>query len=340
MHKIYSTNQSENPAWWPWPRKNNAADKEAENMTWHKMETAEGSRRYALYVPDVPNPKGPHLVLMLHGCFQSPFDFAKGTKLNSYAKELGFYVLYPEQTEFDNPWKCWNWFLPKNQRADLGETFIISQMVKKVQSDFAILPQRTFVLGMSGGGSQALNMINCHREIFKGVVVHSGTEFAGAETELEAHELLKGSFRADLNKTAQAAADCSLDKKKKSPYLMISIHGGKDSMVQPQNQKRVIEQYLLVQDYIDDHKKNDSFKWQRQTEYFKPESDRLFDFEVHSYTGSKNQVYGLEVFVPRLGHAFSGGEASSAFYEPRSYLIVHTILNLFLKANLPDPSWP
>ena len=47
---------------------------------------------------------------MLHGCTQSPDDFAAGTRMNAAAEEQTCFVLYPEQTVSANHSKCWNWF--------------------------------------------------------------------------------------------------------------------------------------------------------------------------------------------------------------------------------------
>ena len=50
-----------------------------------------GSRGYKLYVPSSYNSKPLPLIIMLHGCTQSPDDFAAGTRMNELAEEYGFW---------------------------------------------------------------------------------------------------------------------------------------------------------------------------------------------------------------------------------------------------------
>ncbi len=48
------------------------------------------------------------LVVMLHGCTQSPDDFAAGTRMNFIAEEQTCFVVYPAQRSEANQAKCWN----------------------------------------------------------------------------------------------------------------------------------------------------------------------------------------------------------------------------------------
>ena len=82
---------------------------------------AAGSRPYKLYVPSTFTGEALPLVVMLHGCTQSPDDFAAGTRMNELAEEFGFFVAYPGQTQAANMQKCWNWFNAADQQRDQGE---------------------------------------------------------------------------------------------------------------------------------------------------------------------------------------------------------------------------
>ena len=64
---------------------------------------AAGSRTYKLFIPSRSQGQPLPLVVMLHGCTQSPDDFAAGTRMNFLAEEQNCFVVYPEQPERSQP---------------------------------------------------------------------------------------------------------------------------------------------------------------------------------------------------------------------------------------------
>ncbi|WP_376794066.1 alpha/beta hydrolase family esterase [Thermogemmatispora sp.] len=95
------------------------------------------------------------LIAILHGCTQTPSDFAGSTQASALADQQQFIVVYPKQTSSYNSPSCWNWFLPGNQVRGYGEPAIIAgivQSVKRNKAQWDIGPQRVYVADLSPGG--------------------------------------------------------------------------------------------------------------------------------------------------------------------------------------------
>ena len=98
------------------------------------------------------------LVVMLHGCDQSPDDFAAGTQMNAMAEEQCFLVAYPAQTQSANFSKCWNWHCAAEQRRDFGEPSLIAGITRQIMEEFPVQAGCVYVAGLSAGGAAAAVM--------------------------------------------------------------------------------------------------------------------------------------------------------------------------------------
>lgn len=144
---------------------------------------AAGTRAYKVFVPGAPPPTAMPLVVMLHGCTQDADDFAVGTRMNVQAERHGVVVVYPEQARQANASRCWNWFLPGDQRRDGGEPSIIADIARTVMASASVDPARVHVAGMSAGGAMAAILGAVYPDVFAAVGVHSGLAH-GAATDL------------------------------------------------------------------------------------------------------------------------------------------------------------
>ncbi len=132
--------------------------------------SSQGQRFFKLYVPARPFAEPRSLLIMLHGCTQTPEDFAAGTRMNELAEQNGFIVAYPAQPKSANPSACWNWFNPQNQTRGMGEAAVIVAQAQSLIAEFGIDPRRVFVAGMSAGGAMAAIMAAIYPDAFSALV--------------------------------------------------------------------------------------------------------------------------------------------------------------------------
>ncbi len=145
-------------------------------------ESAFGTRCYKMYVPAAakvavaPLP----LLVMLHGCGQSPQDFASGIGMNALAEEFGFLVLYPAQARRAQVNRCWSWFKRSDQARGAGEPALIASLTRHILAKHAIDPARVYVGGLSAGAAAALILGVGYADIFAAVGAHSGLPIGAA----------------------------------------------------------------------------------------------------------------------------------------------------------------
>ena len=184
---------------------------------------AHGSRRVRVYVPAAAERRG--LVLMLHGCTQTPEDFAVGTGMNRVAEAEGLVVVYPEQTRAENSMACWNWFRPGDQNRGSGEPALLAGLAQALAQAHGIPADTVFVAGLSAGGAMAAVLAGTYPEVFAAAGVHSGLAHRSAGDVLSAFAAMRGD--GGTAPTGEAAA------------RVIVFQGSADATVHPSNAGRV-----------------------------------------------------------------------------------------------------
>lgn len=267
-----------------------------------------GARRYKIFKPGLAtaSPKPPPLLIMLHGCGQTPDDFATGTRMNALAKEHGLIVVYPAQPLDAHPNRCWSWFQRGNQGRGAGEPALLASLTRKILQAHGADPARVYVAGLSAGASMALIMTHAYPELFAAVGVHSGLP-AGA-----AH---------DHASAVMAMQRGNPGWRLKHPMPTIVFHGSLDGVVNPRNGRltaiRAREPYASL----------------RGTETAgQAPGGRVWRKTVHRVGSGRPLVEHWSVTAS--GHAWSGGSPRGRFTDPKGPDASREMIRFFLRHSL------
>lgn len=271
---------------------------------------AAGSRAYKLYVPSGYNGQALPLVVMLHGCTQSPDDFAAGTRMNSLAEEQTFLVAYPAQAQSANVSKCWNWFSAADQRRGQGEPSLIAGITRQIIRDFPIDPGRVYIAGLSAGGAAAANMGSTYPDLYAAIGVHSGLA-SGAASDLPS------AFAAMRQGRSSAVEGSRRHGGSQGAVPTIVFHGDRDTTVSPINGDQVIAQSKAAADLPATVSRGEApggIKYTRTVQADESGRPMLEQWVLHG-----------------AGHAWSGGSAAGSYTEPRGPDASREMMRFFLQ---------
>ncbi|MEO6517416.1 MAG: PHB depolymerase family esterase, partial [Pseudoxanthomonas sp.] len=266
----------------------------------HSFSNEAGTRRYKVYVPacyDAQAQDRYPLLLMLHGCTQSPDDFAAGTRMNALADQHGFLVAYPAQSANANGSKCWNWFRPGDQGRATGEPALLAGLTQQLIRQYAVDPQRVFVAGLSAGAAMAVILGATYPDLYAAVGAHSGLPYRAARD-------MGSAFAAMGGNPAPPDAGTGTDTQAAAVVPLIVFHGDADSTVAPANGQALVKQAVAA-----------AGKSLPQTQ-----SERVGG----NGRSATRSVYTTALGKPLVeywqihgaGHAWSGGSTAGSYTDP------------------------
>lgn len=259
----------------------------------HSFTCTAGRRDYRLFIP-APAPDGPNgVIVMLHGCTQTPEDFATGTNMNAVAQEHNLLVVYPGQANSHNASACWNWFNPADQRRGAGEPAILAGIAQEVAAQHGITARRTFVAGLSAGGAMAAVMGEAYPEVFAAIGVHSGIPTGTANDVLSAFAAMRGDGGAGATGRTQGAT---------ARPRMIIFHGSADKTVHPRNADHIFAQAVggIAAGAATEQGTQGGRSYARKT--------------VTAQDGTQTAALWL---IDGAGHAWSGGNPGGSYADAR-----------------------
>jgi poly(hydroxyalkanoate) depolymerase family esterase len=269
-----------------------------------------GGRAYRLYVPagylhTTPLP----LVVMLHGCDQSPDDFAAGTRMNDLADARHFLVAYPEQPSSAQALRCWRWYEPANQARGSGEPASLAAVVVDVQAGFRVDDRRVYAAGMSAGGAMSVILGATYPDVFAAIAVHSGVEYAAAASSGGSYGALGG---GGPSPTTQGDAAYAAMGKFAREVPTLAIHGDADGIVDPKNGAQVVAQWVRTNDRASDGVANGTVPTTATATSSGSAAGKTFDHAA--YVDRDTGAIAVESYVVHgLGHAWSGGDPAASY---------------------------
>jgi poly(hydroxyalkanoate) depolymerase family esterase len=257
---------------------------------------AAGSRAYKLYIPSGYTGQAVPLVVMLHGCTQSPDDFAAGTRMNELAEEQTFLVAYPAQTQAANMSKCWNWFSAGDQQRDQGEPSLIAGITREIMQDFSVEHGRVYIAGLSAGGAAAAIMGATYPDLYAAVGVHSGLA-CGAASDMPS------AFAAMKQGGSVATKSRSRQSRSARAVPTIVFHGDRDTTVNPINGDQVVAQARASADL--------------ETTMNRGQSTGGMSYTCTRHSDASGRGMLEQWVLHGAGHAWSGGSSVGSYTDAR-----------------------
>jgi poly(hydroxyalkanoate) depolymerase family esterase len=268
-----------------------------------------GSRAYRLFIPSRYQGQPLPLVVMLHGCTQSPDDFAAGTRMNFIAEEQNCFVVYPAQPSQANQAKCWNWFRATDQQRGRGEPSLIAGITRQIMDDYSVDRKRVYVGGLSAGAAAAAIMGATYNDLYAAIGMHSGLA-CGVATDLP----------SALVAMRQGGSNHRVVSGDGSPVPTIVFHGDRDTTVHPNNGDQILE------------RSERTTSTQKKVQRGQVPGGHAYTRTILCDASGRTMLEHWNIHG--AGHAWSGGSPAGSYTDPRGPDATREMLRFFLEHSL------
>lgn len=283
------------------------------------FKSSQGTHDYRLYIPSTyeqalkKDARLP-LVVMLHGCTQSPEDFAVGTRMNELAEEHQCLIVYPSQPTSANMNRCWNWFKPTDQQQGQGEPAWLAALTQTIIKDYAVDSSRVYIAGLSAGAAMAVIMAETYPNLYAAVGVHSGLAYRSA---------------SDLPSAMMAMRQGGLATPKSignhNFVPIIVFHGDQDHTVSIRNGGQIVEE---AKERLQAQKTDLNIQQHKQCS---EQNCRSTQLQICDTSGVSQLEYWK---IHGAGHSWAGGSSAGSYTDPKGPDASKEMLRFFLNHSL------
>jgi poly(hydroxyalkanoate) depolymerase family esterase len=270
---------------------------------------AYGTRAYKLYIPSGYSGQTLALLIMLHGCYQHPDDFAAGTRMNTLAETGAFLVVYPGQPASANISRCWNWFRREDQQRGAGEPALLAGLTRQIMATYHVDARRVFVAGMSAGAAMSVILGTTYPDLYAAVGVHSGLAYAAAHDLATAYAAMQHGGLAPARPESRGSGATGVLAR---AVPMIVFHGDRDLTVNVMNADHVLTPWVQATDEWDTTPRHE-----QRVRVERAQMPDGYAYTRSIYHDSQWCALMEKWIVHQMGHAWSGGSPRGSYSDPK-----------------------
>lgn len=267
-------------------------------------ETREG-RSYRIFVPTTMTTPAP-VVVLLHGCTQSPDAAAAMSRFEELAETEGIAAIYPEQPASIGTSGCFRWFDPAHQNRGAGEPLLVANAVSAIVASKGLDEERVYVAGVSAGAAMAMILAVTYPDLFAAAASLAGIPYKSAASSSEAAFVGYGGS-SQPEALGQRAFDAMGPRARAMPLLV--VQGTSDAVVAPINGTQAARQFRDLNERVLGPGSLAAGPTTTGTDGY------AFTRTTTIAGNGASVVEHLE--ITGLGHAWPGGKAGEPYADPK-----------------------